>query len=106
MEENLSSNIFGGWKIADMKPVNLPQRVTTAFTGALESFVGSNYDPVLYCGKQVVNGINYAIICKQSIPAAGGAVERVALVTINENTSEKVKTEKKYRVLSVQNILG
>lgn len=78
--------IPGGWNIADMTPCNLPQKAASAFSGTLESITGAGYEPVLYCGQQLVNGVNYGVICKQTIPAPGGAYEHLVFASLHEDT--------------------
>ena len=97
-----NSPIFGSWKLADLQPCDLPQKAASAFTAAFETLIGANYEPLLYCGKQVVNGTNYAIICKQSIPAPGTPIERIALVVVHESAG----LEKTYSIVNIQTILG
>ena len=53
---------FGSWDISEIKAVNLPQKVATAFTEVTGELTGADYVPVLYVGKQVVNGTNYCLI--------------------------------------------
>ena len=96
-------SIPGGWNIADMQPVNLPQKAASAFSGALENLVGASYEPVLYCGQQVVNGVNYGVICKQTIPAPGGAYEHLVFVSLHEKESEGVPAE--YSIAAITPII-
>ena len=51
--------LLGGWDISELKSCNLPQKAQSAFTGATMDLVGADYEPVLYVGKQLVNGTNY-----------------------------------------------
>lgn len=74
----------GGWNIADMTPCNLPQKAASAFSGVMDGLTGADYEPVLYVGKQIVNGTNYGVICKQSIPYRGGAYEHIVLMVLHE----------------------
>ena len=77
-------SIPGGWNIADMQPCNLPQKAASAFSATLETITGAGYEPVLYCGHQVVNGVNHGVICKQTIPAPGGAYEHLVFASLHE----------------------
>ncbi len=54
----------GAWRFEEMEPCKLPQRVEIAFKEATEGLVGMSYTPVLYVASQIVNGMNYCIICK------------------------------------------
>ena len=58
---------LGGWNIDEMKGVNLPQKVQSAFTEVTSGLVGAEYEPVLYVGSQLVNGTNYCIIALQTL---------------------------------------
>ena len=58
---------LGGWNIDEMKGVNLPQKVQSAFTEITSGLVGAEYEPVLYVGSQLVNGTNYCIIALQTL---------------------------------------
>jgi hypothetical protein len=54
------------WTINDyLDPCNLPQNLASAFPGLVEPLIDIGYTPVLYCGYQCVNGINYMLICKR-----------------------------------------
>ena len=59
--------VLGGWNIDEMKGVNLPQKAQSAFTAVTSELVGADYMPVLYVGSQVVNGMNYCVLAKQTI---------------------------------------
>ena len=46
------------------------QKATTAWTGIkdkLSELTGAGYKPLLYCGEQVVNGMNYCFIAEQNL---------------------------------------
>lgn len=74
--------MMGAWKLADMEAAKLPQEVATAFTDVTKGLVGAGYIPVLYCGEQVVHGINYMIICKQTL-VTNPPVEHLVTMVIN-----------------------
>ncbi len=86
--------MVGAWNLAAMKPVNLPERVATAFSEVTNSLLGAKYVPVLYCGEQLVHGTNYMIICKQTIVTLG-APEHLVTMVINcsEQGNSIVKIE-------------
>ena len=58
--------ILGGWNFDEVKGVNLPQKAQSAFTEVTSGLMGANYEPVLYAGSQVVNGVNYCIFALQT----------------------------------------
>ncbi|MBQ7215540.1 MAG: hypothetical protein IJS39_06105 [Synergistaceae bacterium] len=61
---------LGSWDISELKGCNLPQRAQSAFTGATMNLVGADYSPVLYIGKQLVNGTNYCFLAVQTLITA------------------------------------
>ena len=58
--------MLGGWNFDEVKGVNLPQKAQSAFTEVTSELLGANYEPVLYAGSQVVNGVNYCIFALQT----------------------------------------
>ena len=72
--------LLGGWDISELKGCNLPQKAQTAFTGATMDLVGADYTPVLYVGKQQVNGTNYCIIALQTLVTAQPKKRLVKLI--------------------------
>lgn len=95
--------IMGGWNVADMQPCNLPQRVASVFTAVTE-ILGGTYEPLLYIGSQIVNGINYCVIAKQTIPSPGGAYEHVVAMTMNQKPGEANEGEK-YSLVDITTII-
>lgn len=57
----------GAFVLADLQAVTLPKDVDTAFKAAASEMVGATYTLVLYCGHQIVTGINYMILCEQRL---------------------------------------
>lgn len=54
----------GGWTVYDYaSPVELPEKVQTAFNLANANLDGVMYTPIAYLGSQVVAGTNYAVLC-------------------------------------------
>lgn len=76
---------LGGWNIDEMKTVNLPQKVQSAFTAVTGELVGADYMPVLYVGSQVVNGMNYCVLALQTIITANPE-KRLVKMIINVDT--------------------
>lgn len=71
---------LGGWDTSEMKGCNLPQKAATAFSNATMNLVGADYEPVLYVGKQLVNGTNYCFIAVQTLITAIPKKQLVSLV--------------------------
>lgn len=44
----------------------MPQEVATAWHDAFDGLVGAEYKPLVYLGKQLVNGINYYFVAEQT----------------------------------------
>lgn len=42
------SILVGGWKLLELQPCNLPERVATGFSQVMGSMIGATYTPVLY----------------------------------------------------------
>ena len=61
---------LGAWDLENVKPVNLPQRVQSAFTAVTGGLTGADYQPVLYVGSQIVNGTNYCVLAIQTLVTA------------------------------------
>ena len=72
--------VLGGWDIKDMKGVNLPQKVQSAFTAVTGELAGADYMPVLYIGSQVVHGVNYCVLALQTIITASPERRLVKMV--------------------------
>ena len=75
----------GTWNV-DIKLNTMPQKIATAFT-KLNEMVGANYEFIAYLGTQVVNGINHAVLAKQTI-LTGKDTDNIVLVIINEKTGD------------------
>ena len=71
---------LGGWELAEMQACGLPNPVATGFSEVIQHLKGADYTPVLYVGEQVVQGKNYAIICKQRIVVPNGPEHLVEFV--------------------------
>ena len=84
---------LGSWNIDELKPCNLPQKATSAFTEITSRVVGTEYMPVLYVGKQIVNGTNYCILAVQTLITANSP-KRLVRMVIHESLDGKysVKT--------------
>lgn len=75
--------MVGQWELSEMKIVDLPEKVATAFNQALDDKVGAKFEPVLFCGEQIVHGINYMFICKETLSDREGTKQLVKVV-VNE----------------------
>ena len=73
------ASLAGGWTLAEDTAVT--QEAEDALAKALESFVGSNIEPVALLGEQVVAGINYCMLCRVTA-VTPTAVPKFALVYV------------------------
>ena len=58
-------SLMGGYEIINEPASSLPQELATAFSEVNGNLLGATYQPVWYVGKQIVNGTNYMLICKE-----------------------------------------
>ena len=75
--------MVGNWILEEFKSVNLPQKLASGFTAVTGGLVGADYQPVLYVGHQVVNGMNYCVLAIQRITTANPDTRLVKMI-INE----------------------
>lgn len=94
----------GEWKLAKMKECELPENVAAGFNEAMANVFGMECTPIIYCGKQIVHGINHMIICKIVFDNAAAKDEVLANVILHEETDSRIKS--KYSILSINNICG
>lgn len=80
--------IAGGWNLKEMSS-KLPTEVEKGFKEVTQHLVGASYETMLYVGSQVVAGINYMIICKQTLSDKDATEHLVKLVinVLNEKWS-------------------
>ena len=84
------ATILGGWDIEDVKGINLPQKVQSAFTAVTSEIVGAEYEPIAYLGKQAVNGTNYRVLAIKTPVVPNGEKSFVKLI-INEGTDKTTR---------------
>lgn len=87
----------GGWKLENFKATELPEKVASAFTAVTKDLVGATYTPVLYCGQQIVKGVNYMLICEITLSDKEGT-QHLAQMIINEFQGE-------YYIVNIQTII-
>ena len=90
--------ICGGWEIEKMEACTLPKEVNKAFSEALGDLLGATYTPALYAAHQLVAGMNYMIICKQTLMTAYQD-EHVVQVVIHQ------PLEGKAQIMEIKTIL-
>lgn len=81
--------MFGGFQmLPNYKPINLPQKLASAFQTATDGLVGASYTPVFYAGTQIVNGTNHMLFCIQNLVTAKPESHLVKMI-INEKDNGK-----------------
>ena len=56
---------FGGYELINKPATSLPQDLATALSSINGELLGASYEPIWYVGKQLVNGVNHKLICRQ-----------------------------------------
>lgn len=87
----------GGWILANMQAVMLPEEVDVAFRAATKTQVGATYTPVLYAGHQIVRGINYMLFCRQVL-SNQNQTEHLVKMIINAFAED-------YSIISIETII-
>ena len=76
----MDNSMIGGWSVnPDLAPCSLPQDVATLFTEVVGSLLGAKYEPLMLCGSQIVSGVNYMFICKQTMVIPDAPIHLVKL---------------------------
>lgn len=80
---------FGGWNV-DVPHDKYPQKIASAVSN-LNEFIGlgCDYEAIAYLGFQQVNGINHAILARQTV-LNGKDINNAVVIVLNEkpNTSD------------------
>lgn len=61
---------------------SMPQKAASAWS-VFNGFCGANFKPLLYVGKQIVNGVNHWFLAEETFVTLGGE-RRIVLLAINE----------------------
>ena len=64
-DDDLLGGMAGGWTLPE--DIAVPEDAQQALEEALEGFVGSQITPVALLGTQVVAGINYCLLCRETL---------------------------------------
>lgn len=81
---------LGSWNIDEVKGINLPQRVQTAFTAVTSELAGADYEPIAYLGSQQVNGTNYRVLALQKL-VVPNSEKRIVKMIIHEELDGSVR---------------
>lgn len=60
---------------------DLPEEVASAFAQAMGQINGAGYVPLMHLATQVVGGMNYLLLCRETL-AVAEPVEKIATVTL------------------------
>lgn len=85
-----------------MEACKLPQEVATGFS-AVNHLIGAAYIPLLYCGKQLVNGWNHMLICKQTL-STREPVDHVVEMVLHQDVTEDNRPGQ-FRILSIKTVI-
>lgn len=83
---------FGGYELVNRPATSLPQDLATALSTVNQDLLGATYIPIWYVGKQIVNGVNHKLICRQIKTTKDNAQAIVALTLNIPNGSNGEKT--------------
>ena len=82
--------ITGGWTYSNVEPGTLPEDAEAAFAEALDGFDGASYKPLACIGKQIVSGINYAVIAQKTVVSSDTDPE-LSVLFISKSVSGTTK---------------
>ena len=89
--ETWISDAMGGWTQADT-PV-ITDELAGLLNEALESLLGADYSPVALLSTQVVAGMNYCVLCEQTVVYPGAEPEYVFLYMYVDLDGEPLITD-------------
>lgn len=94
----------GAYEIADNFVIgSLPENVATGFAAATDKLIGVGYSPVVYLGKQIVNGTNYAVLAETTV--VGADKKNPVIVVINQKPGTIGSSADDFSLVSVDNLV-
>lgn len=86
----------GDWNIDPKQVNNIDENIKTIFNDASKTLLGVKRELMLYLGNQVLNGVNYAFICRSEItyPSALPYYEIIICNVSDKNEISIVKIDK------------
>lgn len=78
--------IPGGYEVK-VNTHGAPQKVASGMVNVFDGFTGAKYDFIAYLGSKVVNGVNHAILAKQTLVAEKD-VSSLVLLILNEKVGD------------------
>ena len=73
---------LGGYELVNKPATSLPQELATAISAVNQNLLGATYIPIWYVGKQIVNGTNHKLICRQ-IKTTKDNAQAIVAMTLN-----------------------
>ena len=85
----------GGWTTADAYAGSVPEDVIDGLEAAVQAsgFLGGTLNPIAYFAKQLVNGTNYAVLCKEILTTAE-PTSRLVIATYTVDSEKNAKNLK------------
>lgn len=77
---------FGAWKVNPVVGA-MPQKVASAVGALGETLLGATYEPIAYLASQQANGINHAVLAKQTVISGVDSVN-IVILKFNEKDME------------------
>lgn len=96
----VSEGVLGGWTVNDGTDTEVYGEAVKALEAAAANLTGASYQAVALTATQLVNGVNYSLICAIT-PVVPGATAHYAMVTVYANGAECTITEVQDIVLGV-----
>lgn len=82
---------------------SMPQKVASGFSALFGPIVGAEYEPLAYLGSKVVNGVNHAILAKQTL-ITGKDIKNIVVIVLNEKPGDV--TGDSFTVVSIEPVLS
>lgn len=91
--------LLRGYQFESFETAKLNQRAASAW-GAVEGagFVGATFTPILYCGKQMVRGVNHLFIAEETL-STFGQNKRIVAIVVNEFNGNYEVVKDKFAVI-------
>lgn len=90
---------LGGYEFEKFEKAKLKQKAASAWSAVETSdLVGTSFEPVLYCGKQLVRGTNHLFIAEETLSTLG-ATKRIVAIVVNEFNGEVEIVRDKFQVI-------
>lgn len=92
--------LLGGIRLINKPATSLPQDLATAIGEINEGLLGATYVPLWIIGDQIVNGINYYLVCKE-VRATRNKDTSIVVLVINIPPANSDGTRDKAQVVKI-----